>query len=82
MMSTVQEELVLGPEMNGTIMTPEEFDAAEDWDEDYVYELINGVLIVSPAPSEGERGPNDLLGRLLLNYQEDHPQGAALDVPA
>ena len=25
-------------------MTPEEFDAIEDWDENYRYELIRGVL--------------------------------------
>jgi Uma2 family endonuclease len=26
-----------------------------------------------------ETGPNELLGRWLLNYREDHPQGSALD---
>jgi Uma2 family endonuclease len=78
-MSTAQENLVLGPELAGTFMTPEEFDAVADCDETYVYELIHGVLVVTPPPSEGERGPNELLGRLLWNYSEEHPQGAALD---
>lgn len=71
--------LVLGPEDNGILMTPEEFDAIEDYDEDYCYELIHGVLIVSPVPSSQERSLNDLLAYLLLKYQEEHPQGAALD---
>jgi Uma2 family endonuclease len=71
--------LVLGPELAGTLMTPEEFDAVEDADECFVYELINGVLIVSPPPLAGERGPNEELGRLLGNYQEQHPRGKSLD---
>lgn len=70
-MSTAQDHLVLGPELAGTLMTPEEFDAVEECDELYVYELIHGVLVVTPPPSEGERGPNELLGRLLWNYHED-----------
>jgi Uma2 family endonuclease len=78
-MSTVQDQLTLGPEMAGTLMTPEEFDSAPDGDELYVYELIHGVLIVTPPPSEGERGPNELLGNLLFLYRREHPQGAALD---
>ena len=78
-MSVVQDQLVLGPELAGTLMTPEEFDAVEDCDELYVYELIHGVLVVNPPPSEGERGPNELLGRLLFAYQERHPQGSAMN---
>jgi Uma2 family endonuclease len=80
-MSTAEATLpvVLGPELNGTLMTPEEFDAVEDADENYVYELIHGVLIVSPPPLEGERGPNDYLGYLLHRYREDDPRGTSLD---
>jgi Uma2 family endonuclease len=69
----------LGPESAGVLMTPEEFDAIEDWDDCYRYELINGVLVVSPLPGEQEAGPNDLLGYLLRRYRDDHSQGAALD---
>jgi Uma2 family endonuclease len=80
-MSTTEVEtpVVLGPELAGTLMTPEEFDAVEECDELYVYELIHGVLVVNPPPLEGERGPNDELGYLLHFYRYQHPQGAALD---
>jgi len=70
---------MLGPELAGALLTPEEFDAAEDSDELFVYELIQGVLVVTPPPSEEERGPNELLGRLLFAYKENHEQGKALD---
>src|SRR5262245_17345840 len=69
---------VFGPESNGILMTPEEFDCGE-FEEGRHYELINGVLIVSPIPLENEADPNDELGRLLRNYKEDHPLGSALD---
>ena len=72
--------LKLTPQMAGMRMSPEEFDAVEEWDEDYVYELVEGVLVVVPPVSESERGPNEMLGHLLLNYKEHHPQGAALDL--
>jgi Uma2 family endonuclease len=69
----------LTPQMAGMRMSPEEFDAVEEWGEDYFYELVRGVLVVVPPPSEGERGPNELLGYWLLHYREHHPQGSALD---
>jgi Uma2 family endonuclease len=77
--STEKPLLYVGPEMAGLLMTPEEFDAIEDCDENYRYEMINGVLVVSPPPLEAERDPNEELGHLLRTYQEQHPQGAALD---
>jgi Uma2 family endonuclease len=69
----------VGPDWAGTLMTPEEFDAASQWDESYNYELIHGVLVVSPPPSEAERGPNELLGNLLYVYRRTHPDGRSLD---
>ncbi len=69
----------LGPRDAGIPLTLDEFEAAE-----FVlgprYELIHGVLVVSPAPLEEERDANEELGRWLRNYQEFHPQGAALDL--
>lgn len=67
-----------GPEANGVLMTPEEFDRA-DFEEGWRYELINGVLIVSPIPALSERDPNEELGHWLRNYKSNHPRGAALD---
>ena len=78
-MSTVslEKSIYLRPELAGVRMSPDEFDAVEDCDELYRYELINGVVIVTPPAAEGERGPNDFLGHWLRCYQENHPQGAA-----
>jgi hypothetical protein len=72
-------KLRLDFESAGMLLTPEEFDAVDDYDDEYRYELIRGVLVVNPIPSEGEVDPNEELGRWLRNYQEQHPQGAALD---
>ena len=69
----------LGPASAGVLMTPEEFDLVDEWDENYRYELIKGVLVVSPLPLEQEADPNELLGYLLRRYRDDHPQGSALD---
>jgi Uma2 family endonuclease len=80
-MSTLPEteSLVLGPEHNGLMMTPEEFDAIEEYDDLYRYELIHGVLVVNPISSQEERDPNEELGYLLRNYRDAHPQGSCLD---
>lgn len=69
---------VFGPESAGILMTPDEFDRAE-FEGEGVFELINGVLVVSPIPLESEVGPNEMLGYFLLGYKEYHPQGSALD---
>lgn len=69
----------LGPWANGMIMTEDEFDSVTEWDRDYRYELVHGVLIVSPAPAFGERRPNDELAYLLCHYRYHHPQGQSLD---
>jgi len=75
-----EPEYKFGLESNGILMTPEEFDGdQEDFDPDWDYELINGVLIVSPIPLEQEVDPNEELGYLLRSYQEHHPRGKALD---
>jgi Uma2 family endonuclease len=67
-----------GPGSNGIVMTPRQFDRA-DFERGFRYELLNGVLIVSPAPLENQRDPNDELGYLLRRYQSDHPQGSSMD---
>jgi Uma2 family endonuclease len=69
---------VLGPDSAGITLSPAEFDGAE-FEKGWRYELINGVLVVSPSPLEQERDPNDELGYWLRTYKENHPQGKALD---
>lgn len=68
----------LGLESAGVSLTPEEFDAITDHDEDYNYELIHGVLVVSPLAGPEERSPNELLGYWLNRYRFECPTGAAL----
>lgn len=67
------EQLEIGRDDNGRLMTPEEFDAIEHYDECYRYELINGLLIVSPMAGAAERDPNEELGHMLRSYHEQHP---------
>ncbi len=74
----VESTLRLDGASNGMLLTPEEFDAVVDYDEAYTYELIRGVVIVNPIPSEAESDPNEELGHLLREYGESHP-GATLD---
>ncbi len=71
-------EIRLGPESAGIVLTPEEFDAADEYDDGFRYELIHGVLVVTPMASGAERSPNDLLGYWLNNYRYQHPAGACL----
>ena len=71
----------LGLGSSGLLMTPEEFDRipAEICIRHLRYELINGVLVVTPPPGNGEIAPNEDLGYLLRKHQEVHPQGSILD---
>lgn len=81
-MSTVVAEPVrlrLSLAAAGSTLSPDEFDAAE-FEEGFRYELINGVLVVSPAPLINERDPNEELGHWLRDYRDRHPHGDALDL--
>ncbi|MFN4259077.1 MAG: Uma2 family endonuclease [Gemmataceae bacterium] len=79
-MKTLLVNPQLGPELNGTLMTPAEFDAVAEYDDSWRYELIHGVLVVNPIPSEAQAHPNEYLEGLLFVYQTQHPQGATLDL--
>ncbi len=72
----------LGPWANGMELSPEEYDAATEWEPGYRYELVKGLLIVTPPADFGERSPNDYLGYLLWSYAEHHPHGKALSETA
>jgi Uma2 family endonuclease len=61
------------------LMTPEEFDAVTDYDDEFRYELIRGLLVVNPVPAEAEADPNDELGAMLRTYQHEDPRGAIVD---
>ncbi len=76
--ATLKRPVFLGPDSAGARLTPREFDEA-DFIEGWRYELINGVLVVSPIPLEQERDPNEELGRWLRNYQEEKPALSTLD---
>lgn len=71
----------IGPRSAGLSMTLEEFDALEpeDFVDHYRYELIRGVLVVTPPAGNAEVDPNEELGHLLRTYRDTHPQGSALD---
>jgi Uma2 family endonuclease len=61
-------------------MTPEEFDAITNYDDRYRYELVHGVLVVTPIPAEAEVDPNEELGYWLRDYRDHHPQGSSLNL--
>ena len=75
-----RSRIVLGPELNGTLMTPEEFDDVEEYDENYVYELIHGVLIVNPIPLERKPVRTSTIGELPPGHPQRDLQTSALDV--
>ena len=77
--ATKVRRLRLGPRSAGLLLTPEEFDRVTG-QRGWRYELIRGVLVVSPTPSRQERDPNEQLGYWLRQYQDNHPQGSSLDL--
>lgn len=68
-----------GPDSAGLHLTGRQFDMGEFVD-GWRYELIEGVLVVSPIPAEEESTPNDYLGHLLWQYRETHPQGTNMNL--
>src|SRR5688500_3128798 len=70
--------LGLGPDGNGLSVTPQAVDRAEcvrGWR----YELLSGVLVVTPLPVSSETDPNEELGYWLRSYRDRHPEGSVLD---
>ena len=51
----------ISPSCAGLRMTPEEFDALTDFDERYRYELVRGVLVVTPPPPQPNAAPTTSL---------------------
>ena len=77
--ATIKTRMTLGPNSAGVLLTPQEFDSAR-FRGTWRYELIHGVLVVSPSPKKQERHPNEYLGYLLWKYKEEHRQGSAMDL--
>ena len=75
-------KLRLGLRSSGRSMTAAEVDALPErcFDRNYRYEIIRGVLIVSPAAGNGEVDLDEYLGYLLIGHQETHPQSQVIDV--
>lgn len=71
--------LRLDADSNGMSMTVEEFDAVDDYDPEYRYELIRGVVIVTPIPNEPHEASGDELGYLLGRFRREHPRGVVVD---
>lgn len=69
-----QLSLHLGPELAGTLMSPDEFDSATDYEEGFLYELVHGVLVVNPLPLPEETDPNEELGFWLRDYWQRNPE--------
>lgn len=72
---------MFGLESNGIRMSPEEFDDSDpaDFDQNWSYELINEVLVVTPIPFVQEADANEELGRWLRNYRDDKSGRMILD---
>lgn len=62
----------IGPDDSGRLMTLEEFGRAREID-GYTYELIDGVLIVSPAPKPNHATWVREVQQQLEVYSERHP---------
>lgn len=68
----------IGPDSAGLRMTPEEFDAIDEFDANLCYELVDGVVVVNPPPSDAQADPNDILGYFLHHYRFTHVNGSVL----
>jgi len=72
MMSTTEQPIAfrVDLELAGVPMTRAEFDAIEDYDEFFLYELIRGVLVVRDFPDEASRLMCERLGYWIQTYAE------------
>jgi Uma2 family endonuclease len=77
-----RDTAVLSIRSSGLLMTTEEFDRIplDAINRHLRYELISGVLVVTPPPGNPEISPNEELGHLVWYYQQYHPNGSIVDV--
>jgi Uma2 family endonuclease len=76
--ATIKRVREFDPYSAGMKMSPREFDRAK-FVEGSRYELINGILVVTPVPVQVGRDLNEELGFLLRTYQRQHVNGAGLN---
>ena len=83
MMATTatRPKIRIGLRSAGLTLTAAEFDRLPNHccDRNYRYELIRGVLVVSPPAGNEEVGPNEGLGYWLRLHKENHPEGGRID---
>lgn len=60
-------------------MPVDDFRETVETDDGYRYELVNDLVLFSPANSPAERGPNGELEYWLRRYRDTDPQGSILD---
>ncbi len=60
----------IGLHSNGLLMSTKEFDAIDDYDECYRYELIFGVLVVTEIAEITEAAGREHLGYMLFDHYE------------
>ena len=63
----------------GMRMSIAEFRAIDDCDPNFRYELIDGVVVVTPPAGPSHANSGDELGHLLRVYAETHPNGSCID---
>jgi Uma2 family endonuclease len=72
----VPEPTVAGPRYNGLRMSADEYFALPD--DGYRYELLDGVVIMTPAPTFGHQRVARELTLQLGKYLDEHPVGEML----
>jgi Uma2 family endonuclease len=65
--------LQLTPQDHGRHVTPEEWETAQPENKRWKYEIIGGVIQVSPPPEIDHDGIADWLNLLFVRYRLDHP---------
>lgn len=73
--SDAGDELTIGPMDSGRLITLEDFQRARGED-GYIYEIIDGVLIVSPNPAPGHGYWVSYIRRALESFVDKHPMTA------
>jgi len=69
----LRQRVTIGPEDHGRLITLEEFHRAKET-QGFVYEIIDGVLIVSPNPKPIHDYWVQIVRAALAQYAQEHPE--------